>query len=102
LDGLQCVPFVEEAREKVITQSQVGYVKESKDAARMQEAQERATAAEAEAMHSKSEVMDLTQVLNDKNKELEDIADEHKKVLAAALKEKDDTRTQRPPRLRSS
>jgi hypothetical protein len=38
-------------------------------------------------------VADLTQVLNDKNKELEDVVDEHKKVLAAALKERDKVRT---------
>jgi cell fate (sporulation/competence/biofilm development) regulator YmcA (YheA/YmcA/DUF963 family) len=55
----------------------------------LKEAEGRATAAEAAAKRSKSEVTDLTQVLNDKGKELEDVVTYYKARLAAALEERD-------------
>jgi hypothetical protein len=78
---LSCFVSVAEAHEKALPDARVGYVKESL----LREVEERATAAEAAAKRSESEVMDLTQVLNDKNKELEDIIVEHKGKLAAEL-----------------
>jgi hypothetical protein len=53
-----------------------GYVKETEADARLQEAQERSATTEAAVRRSKSDVNDLTDVLNDKNKKLEDIVDE--------------------------
>jgi hypothetical protein len=51
-------------------------VKETEADARLQEAQERSATTEAAVRRSKSDVNDLTDVLNDKNKKLEDIVDE--------------------------
>jgi phosphate starvation-inducible protein PhoH len=85
----QCCVFVAEAREKALAEARVGYVKESL----LSEVKEWATATEAAAKRSESEVTDLTQVLNDKNKELEDVTAEHKGKLATALQERDEPRT---------
>jgi hypothetical protein len=68
----------------------VGYVPEAEVTTRLKEADERATAAEMAAKRALSEEEELTEVLNDKSKELEDVVDVHKEVLAAATKAKDD------------
>jgi hypothetical protein len=89
VDYLQCCVFVAEAHEKTLAEARVGYVKESL----LKDAEERATAAETAAKRSGSEVMDLTQVLIDKNKELEDVIAGYKGKLAAVLQERDEART---------
>ncbi|KAM0840085.1 hypothetical protein ACQ4PT_059902 [Festuca glaucescens] len=81
---------ISKEREKLMAQARVGYVEEAEVAARLKEADERAVAAEKATKHSQSEVDELTQVLDDKSKELEDLVDAHKEALAAAAKAKDD------------
>ncbi|KAM0851714.1 hypothetical protein ACQ4PT_052260 [Festuca glaucescens] len=77
------------AREKALAEAREGYVKESL----YREADFRATEGEAAAKRAKSEVADLTKVLEGKSKELEDVIAEHQVKLAAALQERDVART---------
>jgi hypothetical protein len=81
--------LVAEAREKALAEARAGYVKESL----YREADFRATEGEAAAKRARSEVADLTKVLEGKSKELEDVIAEHQVQLAAALKERDAART---------
>jgi hypothetical protein len=65
--------FVAEAREKALVEACAGYVKESL----YREADFWAIEAEAAAKRVKSEVADLTKVLQGKGKELDDVIAEH-------------------------
>ena len=78
-----------QSREKALAEARAGYVKESL----YREADFRATEGEAAAKRAKSEVADLTKVLEGKSKELEDVITEHQVKLAAALQERDVART---------
>ncbi|KAK1650850.1 hypothetical protein QYE76_068655 [Lolium multiflorum] len=81
--------FVAEAREKELAEARAGYVKESL----YREADFWATEAEAAAKRAKSEIADLTKVLEGKGKELEDVIAEHQGKLSATLQERDVART---------
>nr|XP_051229241.1 uncharacterized protein LOC127347052 [Lolium perenne] len=84
----QLVAIGTEAREKALAEAREGYVKESF----YREADLRAKDAEAATKSSKVEVVDLSKVLEDKSKELEDVIAEYKGKLESATEARDAAR----------
>ncbi|KAM0900808.1 hypothetical protein ACQ4PT_020381 [Festuca glaucescens] len=80
---------ISKEREKILAQVRVGYLPEAEVASRIADLEAQVKNAQFAKKRAKSEVTELTEVLEVKNKELEDVVEVQKDGLAEALRAKD-------------